>query len=135
MENLKGGIPLPEQGYIEVFSYTSAAQIPLEDVAVTITDSDGTAVAMRLTNRNGFTPRIEVAVPDLSAGETPDTGVIPYTAVNVYARREGYEQVESKNIQLFPGIVTRLNLKMIPLSELPSSWDKTVVYQTPSQNL
>jgi hypothetical protein len=135
MEILKGGIPLPDQGYIEIFSFASVAQLPLEDVAVTVTDANDDALAMRLTDRNGLIERVQIPVPDISAGLTPDSGVIPYVTVNVYARKEGYEQVENKNIQLFPGIITRLNLEMIPLSELPSSWDKTVVYQTPSQNL
>ena len=90
---------------------------------------------MRLTNRNGLTDKITISVPNISAGQTPDTGVLPYTTVNIYARREGYEQIENMDIQVFPDVITRLNLEMIPLSELPSSWDKVVVYQTPSQNL
>ena len=90
---------------------------------------------MRLTGRNGLTDKIAVSVPNVSAGQTPDTGVLPYAAINLYARREGYEQIENRNIQVFPQVITRVNLEMIPLSELPSSWDKVVVYQTPSQNL
>lgn len=126
---------MPDQGYIEVFAYTSVAQLPLEDVAIMVTDSNNTALAMRLTNRNGFSGPIEIPTPNLSAGQTPDTGVKPFKAVNLFARLEGYEHVESKDIQLFPGVITRYNLEMVPLSELPSSWDKTVQYQTPTQNL
>lgn len=132
---MKGGIPLPDTGYIDVLAYASVAQIPLENVAITVTSTDGTALAMRLTNRNGTIDPIEIPVPELSAGLTPDTGVIPFTAVNLYARLEGFEQVENENLQIFPNTVTRLNLEMIPLSELPSSWDKTVVFNTPKQNL
>lgn len=135
MENMKGVIILPDYGYIEILAFTSVAQIPLENVAIAVTDTDNTALALGLTNRNGALERIEVPVPAPSAGQTPDTGVVPYTPVNVYARLEGYEQVENKNVQVFPGTITRLNLELIPLSELPSSWDKTVVYQTPTQNL
>ena len=40
-------------GYIQVYAYESYAQLPLKDVAVTITSEDGTAIAMRLTNRSG----------------------------------------------------------------------------------
>ncbi len=134
-ENLKGGIPLPDKGYIDVLAYTSVAQIPLENVAITVTAADGTAIAMRLTNRNGSIAPIEIPVPEISAGQTPDTGIIPFTPVNLYARLEGYEQLENKGLQVFPNTVTRLNLVLIPLSELPSSWDKTVVYNTPAQNL
>ncbi len=132
---MKGAIYLPELGYIDVLAYTSVAQIPLEDVAITVTASDGTALAMRLTDRNGSIQQIEIPVPELSAGQTPDTGIIPFTQVNLYARLEGFEQVENANLQVFPNTITRLNLEMIPLSELPSSWDKVTVFNTPKQNL
>lgn len=134
-ETWKGGIPLPDLGYIDVLAYTSLAQIPLENVAITVTSEDGTALAMRLTDRNGRIPPIEIPVPELSAGQTPDTGIIPFTPVNLYARLEGFEQVENENLQVFPNTVTRLNLELIPLSELPSSWDKVTVFNTPKQNL
>lgn len=132
---MKGVVPLPDTGYIDVLAYTSLAQIPLENVAITVTATDGTALAMRLTNRNGSIDPIAIPVPALSAGQSPNTGIRPFTPVNLYARLEGFEQVENENLQVFPGTVTRLDLEMIPLSELPSSWDKTAVYDTPAQNL
>lgn len=131
----KGGIHLPDLGYIDVLTYTSLAQIPLENVAITVTSEDGTALAMRLTDRNGRITPIEIPVPELSAGQTPNTGIVPFTPVNLYARLEGFEQVENENLQVFPNTVTRLNLELIPLSELPSSWDKVTVFDTPKQNL
>lgn len=126
---------MPDTGYIQVKATTSNAQIPLEDVAVTITMQDGTAIAMRLTDRNGLAEPVEVPTPELSAGLTPDTGIRPFTPVNVYARLDGYEQMENENLQVFPGVITRLVLQMIPLAELPNHWDKTVVFNTPPQNL
>lgn len=135
LDQMKGGIDLPDIGYIDLLAYTSQAQIPLEDVAVTVTAVDGTALAMRLTDRNGRIATIEIPVPALSAGQSPDTGVTAFTAVNLYARAEGYEQVENENLQVFANTVTRLNLEMVPLSELPSSWDRVRVFNTPKQNL
>lgn len=126
---------MPDMGYISILATTSNAEIPLSDVAITVTSTDGTALAMRLTDRNGLTSTIEIPAPEESASQQPDTGILPYTPVNVYARREGFEQIENENLQIFPGTVTRLVLQMIPLSELPSSWDKTVLYNTPPQNL
>lgn len=126
---------MPDSGYIQVLATTSNAQIPLENVAVTVTAADGTAIAMRLTDRNGLTTPIEVPAPAPSAGLTPDTGIRPYTPVNVYARLNGYEQEENENLQVFPNTTTRLTLQLIPLSELPDSWDKTVLFNTPPQNL
>lgn len=128
-------VTLPDIGYIDVLAYTSVAQIPLENVAITVTATDGTALAMRLTDRNGAIAPIEVPVPELSAGQSPNTGIRPYTAVNLYAHLEGFEQVENENLQVFPNTSTRLNLEMIPLSELPAAWDKTLVFDTPAQNL
>ena len=132
---MKGAIFLPEKGYIEVLAYVSNAQIPLENVAITVTATDGTAIAMRLTDRNGRTSTIEIPVPDRSNSQAPNSGMSTFTPVNVYARLEGYEHVESKNLQVFADTVTRLELELIPLSTLPDSWDMMVVYDTPPQNL
>ena len=117
-------------------AYTSDAHIPLQGAAITITDSSGTAIAMRLTNRNGGldTP-VAISVPDLSAGQTPNTGIIPFAIVNLYARIADYETIEIENLQVFPGTLTVQNLEMIPLSELPDSWNRMEIFNTPAQNL
>jgi len=127
---------LSATGYIQVHAYTSNAQIPLKDVAVAITDTSGSAIALRLTNRNGqFDEPIEITVPDLSAGQSPNTGVIPFASVNIYAKNENYEEIEAKNVQVFPNTVTSQNLELIPLSELPEYWNQVEIFDTPSQNL
>ena len=90
------------KGYIQVHAYTSYAQIPLKDVAISITDSGGAAIALRLTNKSGFLDvPVEIIVPDLSAGQTPNTGIIPFTVVNLYARLNNYEAIEIENLQVF----------------------------------
>jgi hypothetical protein len=91
---------------------------------------------MRLTNRSGTldTP-IEITVPDLSASQSPDTGIIPFTSVNLYARAENFETIEVENLQVFAGTITVQNLAMIPLSELPNSYNQTEIFNTPPQNL
>ena len=124
------------KGYIQVHAYTSYAQLPLKDVAISITDSGGASIALRLTNRSGFldTP-IEIDVPDLSAGQTPNTGIIPFAVVNLYARLNNYEAIEIENLQVFANTTTLQNLEMIPLSELPNSWNKLEIFNTPAQNL
>lgn len=122
-------------GYITVHAYTSFALLPLKDVAVTVTAPDGTAIAMRLTDRNGQITPIEIPVPERSASLTPDAGEVPFTAVNLYARLRGYEQIEIKNLQVFADTTTNQNLEMIPLSELPGAWNQTEIFDTPRQNL
>lgn len=122
-------------GYIQVHAYTSFAQLPLEDVAVTVTATDGTAIAMRLTDRSGQIAPIPIPVPDRSESLSPNPSEIPFTVVNLYARRKGFEQIENEDVQVFPGVVTNQNLEMIPLSELPDRWDRSEVFFTPPQNL
>jgi len=123
-------------GYIQVRAFTSYAQIPIKDAAVTITDINENVIAMRLTNRSGnFDKPIEISVPDLSAGQSPNTGVTPYTSVNLYARAENFEEIEVNNVQVFPDTVTLQNLELIPLSELPGVWNKAEIFQTTPQNL
>ena len=74
------------KGYITAHAYTSYALLPLQNVAITVTATDGTAIAMRVTDRNGLIVPIEVPVPDKTASQSPDTGEIPFTTVNLYAR-------------------------------------------------
>lgn len=126
---------MPATGYIQVRAYTSTAQYPLADVAISVTSADGTAIAMRLTNRNGMIIPIEIPVPDKADSLSPDPPEIPFASVNLYARLRGYEQIESENLQVFADTTTLQNLEMIPLSELPAKWDQTVIFDTPPQNL
>lgn len=133
---IKEAIYLSASGYIQVRAYTSFAQIPLQDVAVTITDTDGAAIAMRLTNRSGtLNEPVEITVPDLSASQSPNTGVIPFTVVDLYARLENYEEIHVEKLQIFANTVTDQNLEMIPLSELPEKWNQAEIFYTPAQNL
>lgn len=132
----KEEIFLSATGYLQIRAYTSYAQLPLEDVAVTVTDTAGAAIAMRLTNRSGqLDAPVAITVPDLSASQSPNTGIIPFTTVNIIARKENYEEIFSKNVQVFADTVTAQNLAMIPLSELPQSWNQVEVFDTPAQNL
>ena len=126
---------MPSTGYIQVHAYSSYAQIPLQNVAVTVTALDGTAIAMRLTDRSGRISPIEIPVPDLAAGQRPDTGEIPFASVNIHARLRGYEQISARRVQVFPDTTTEQDLEMIPLSELPGAWDQTEDFDTPPQNL
>lgn len=74
-------------------------------------------------------------MPDISAGQSPNTGVIPFSAINLYAKIDDYEEIDIKNLQVFPDTTTTQNLEMIPLSELPNDWIKSETFDTPPQNL
>lgn len=122
-------------GYIQVHAFTGKAQLPLKDVSILITDSNGTAIAMRQTDRNGKIAPIPISTPELSASQSPAPGTIPFATVNIYARLENYELIESENIQVFPNIITDQALEMIPLAEYPELWTQAEIFITPPQNL
>ena len=132
---MKGVIQLPDTGYIQVSAYTSNARIPLQDVAVTVTSTDGTAIAMRLTDRSGRIQPIPIPVPNRSESLTPNSDELPFARVNLYARLAGYIQIENEDLQVFAGTTTDQNLEMIPLSELPGKWNQTEIFDTTRQNL
>ena len=133
---IKEAILLSARGYLQVHAFASIAQIPLEDVAVAVTDSGGSAIALRLTNRSGeLDDPIIIETQDLYTSQSPDTGVIPYITVNLYARLRDYEETYIENIQIFPDTTTTQNLEMIPLSEFPGSYNLAERFNTLPQNL
>ncbi|MBQ7345591.1 MAG: spore cortex-lytic protein [Oscillospiraceae bacterium] len=107
----------------------------MEDVAITVTASDGTAIATRLTDQNGKVAPIDIPVPDLSESQSPDPGEKPFTQVDLYARIEGYYQIENIGLQVFADTTTDQDLEMVPLSELPGSWGDQEIFYTPVQDL
>ena len=122
-------------GYIQAKAYTSRAQIPLEDVAVSVVDNDGRLLGLRTTDKNGLTTPIRLEVPDLQNSQSPDTGKPAFATVNLYARADRYEQILVRNVQVFPDTSTMQELAMIPLSELPQSWNQREIFTTTPQNL
>lgn len=122
-------------GYIQVRAYSSYAQIPLKDVAVAVTASDGTAISMGLTDRSGKTHSVAVPVPDRSESQSPGSDQTPFTTVTIHAKLQGYEQIRVDNVQIFADTLTLQELEMIPLAEFPSSWEQSEIFNTPPQNL
>ena len=126
---------MPSTGYIQVYAYTSKARIPLKDVAVMITDQNNSAIAMGTTDISGKFGPVELSVPDRIDSLSPGSTQKPFLTVNLHARLENYEQIETENVQVFADTVTLQNFEMIPLSELPEQWSKTEFFDTPAQNL
>ena len=128
-------IPLPDTGYIQIHAFTGNAQIPLQNVTVTVSSQDGTVIALRLTDRSGRIEPIPIPVPSRSESLTPDPPEIPFASVNLTARLKDYEQIFVYGLQVFAGVTTDQDLVLIPLSELPASRSQSESFDTPPQNL
>ena len=127
---------MSEVGFINVHAYTSNAQIPLKDVAIAITDTNDNAISLRLTNRNGQLDKpIKIEVPNRSDSLQPSPDLKPYSSVNIYARKENYEGIYVKNVQVFPQTTTTQNLELIPLTEFPDNRSIREEFDTVPQNL
>ena len=126
---------MPDTGYLQVRAYSSFVQLPLSDVAITVTAEDGTAIAMATTNKSGTIQPIEIPVPDRSESQSPGSPDRPFTSVTLHARLKGFVQIQAENVQIFSGTTTLQNLEMIPLSELPGAWNEAEDFDTPPQNL
>ena len=121
-------------GSIPVPAFTGAAQLPVKDVAVTVSD-DGDLLGYRLTDSSGKITPIRMEVPDKSESLQPDVGERPYRTVTLNAVHPDYERITVDGVQVFSGITTDQNLQLIPLAELPDQWAKTEEFQTNTQNL
>lgn len=121
-------------GYIQAMAYASRARLPLEDVAVSVVDDEGRLLGLRTTNSSGKTTPIRLTVPDRAESQSPGQEK-PFVTVNLYARAEGYEQVLIRGIQVFADTVTEQELQLVPLAELPGSWNQVEIYDIPPQNL
>lgn len=126
---------MPDIGYIQTHAYQSNAQLPLQNVTVTVSSPDGTVLALRLTDRSGRIEPIPIPVPERSESLTPDPSEIPFTTVNLTARLQDYEQIFVTGLQVFADVTTDQDLILIPLSELPSSRSQSETFDTPPQNL
>ncbi|MBE6958129.1 MAG: hypothetical protein E7447_03120 [Ruminococcaceae bacterium] len=135
MRTKKGVILLPDTGYIQVHAYAGNGYIPLQDVSIAVSASDGTVIALRLTDRSGRIDPISIPVPDRAESLTPNPTEIPFATVNLTARLRDYEQIFVDDVQIFPGVVTDQELALIPLSELPESRNKSETFLTSRQNL
>ena len=125
---------MPAYGYIQAKAYTSRAQLPVEDAAISVVDDAGKLLGLRTTNSSGLTTPIRLEVPDISQSQTPGMDK-PFVTVNLYARAEDYEQVLVRSVQVFPDTVTTQELQFVPLAELPGSWNRVEIFDTPPQNL
>ena len=132
----KEAIYLSATGYIQVHAYASNAQIPQKDTTVAVTDLNGSVIAMRLTNSSGQLDQpIPISVPDRSESLTPNPNVVPFTTVNLYAKKENFEEIYIEALQVFADIITLQPLQLIPNAELPAKWNKTETFITSAQNL
>ena len=111
-----------QTGKLIVRVYATSAQLPLEGATVVVTKQNKNGkfdlVSLQKTDRSGLTKPIEIQTPDRLDSVSNDTAVrAPFTVCDVWAEHPGFTVLRVEGVQIFPGIVTRQDMEMIPLGE------------------
>ena len=117
--------------------YTSAAQLPVEDATVSVTQPGAKGsrlLATRITDESGLIPVLTFSTPPASESQAAGTPT-PYTAVDIMIDHPDYERVLIENAQIFPGVISEQNIPLIPIEERPPVWNLTEVFPVPPQEL
>ena len=124
-------------GFLNVRSFTSAAQLPVSGVTFTVTQRLPGGVellAVRITDESGRISPVAIHAPDPAKSQYPGTAG-PFTSVDVTAEHPDYERIIVENVQIFPNITTDQDFALIPLAEQPEAWNMTEIFNIPPQNL
>ncbi len=128
---------MPTNGFLTIRTYTSTAQLPVEDVTVSVTRAGPNGArlfATRITDESGLAGPITVPAPDRN--ESLQAGAVaPYTTVDIIADHPDYERVLVENAQIFAGVLTQQDIALIPLEARPEVFNMTETFQITPQPL
>ena len=112
---------MDENGTIRVRVFTGRAQIPLEDatVAITQTSPDGRhrLIAVRVTGESGEIDPVAIPAPAAADSTSPGAAEAPFSVCDVWAEHPLYELLTVEDVQIFAGVETLQEMKLIPLPE------------------
>ncbi len=128
------------EGYLTTHSYTSGGSIPLAQATITISRLNGnrkkTLLGVLLSDESGLTEPLAIETPALEDSLSPnDTGVLPFTEVEIVAEHPNFDRIVIENVQVFAGQTSQQNLQFVPIDVLPEYWNLTEYFDIPPQNL
>lgn len=109
-------------GKLIVKVFATQAQLPLEGATVVVTtravNGKFDLVSVQKSDRSGLTMPVEVPTPDLS-DSTAENGALrrPFAVCDVWAEHPGYLVLRVEGVQIFPDVVTRQDMELLPLGE------------------
>lgn len=120
-----------EQGTLQFHIYTSNAYLPIEGAAVAVQTEamPPKLLALRITDKSGTTDPIQINTPNRSESQTPGNAVQPWTNVTVLVEHPEFERVTLKGVQVFPGVTSIQNIRMIPVLEFDPEYSGQQQFQ------
>lgn len=134
---IDSGLPetYSEYGKLRIETTSGNRSVPVEDVLVIVTrgkTEPGEVLAVLMTDRSGSTKEIEISAPSRQRSEAPTERAVS-SFVNITAFKEGYYEVENRNIPVFTGVTSIQPVNMIPLPI--NSGNRKVTYTDSEPNL
>jgi len=113
---------MQQAGKLIVRVFATRAQLPLEGATVVVTTRGENGkfdlVSLQKTDRSGLTAPITLQTPALSDSTTENREERrPFALCDVWAEHPGYLVLRVEGVQVFPGIVTRQDMELLPLGE------------------
>lgn len=113
---------MEQTGTLLVQVIATNARLPIEGATVVVTTQAENGkfelVSVQHTDRSGNIQPVKIATP---AGEDSTaqslTGERPFTQCDVWAEHPGYTVLRAEGVQVFPDVVTRQTMELIPLGE------------------
>ena len=110
-----------QTGELVVRVYATAAQLPLEGATVVVTTKEENGkfslISLQKTDRSGMTDPITVRTPDAIDSIQQNPAERPFRYCDVWAEHPGFAVMRVDGVQIFPGIVTRQDMELLPLGE------------------
>ena len=130
---------MSEFGTITARVFTSSSMLPIEGAAVLFyrktTAGENELLGMRVTDFDGYTDPVSVPTPDADSTDVSSSGETPYAVLNVLTAQPGYNRILVRNAQVFTGVRTLQELRLVPTPALAEQFGRLDVYDIPPQEL
>ncbi len=119
---------------------TSDAELPIENATVAYYENGPGGVkrlvGLRKTDRSGITQPIELSAPDAGSSRQPDgNGAQPFRTVDLAADHPDFNRVTVRQVQVFDGILTTQDIRLVPSPGAGTQAFPDTVYDTGDQGL
>ena len=122
-----------ETGYLEIFVYGARQLFPAPDAKIYV-KKDGVLINQVETDESGRSERLNFETPPKSESTAPGTDA-PYTSLDITIEKEGFFTTTIDNVQIFPGVISRLNTELVPIPDDPALNNGNINYYSKSQSL
>ena len=116
-------------GTLKITTSMGQDALAVANAGYAIMDANGQVLASGVTNENGESQIHTLTAPPRDQTLTPNPNIRPYGTYNVWVRKPGFVPQEYRNVQIFDGMQSILNVNMIPLTE--GTGNQPIIIDTP----